>query len=65
MDPSLFSGLSAVLGSLVGGGASIATAWVTQKAQSRRELAHAEYRKREVLYTQFIVECARLVCRAG
>jgi len=61
MDASLFSGLSAVLGSLVGGGASIATAWFTQKAQSKRELAHAEIRKRELVYTEFIAECSKLV----
>ena len=61
MDPALFGGLCAVLGSLVGGGASIATAWFTQKAQSQREVVHAEIRKRELVYTEFIVECSRLI----
>jgi hypothetical protein len=61
MDPSLFGGLSAILGSLVGGGASIATAWFTQRAQSQRELVHSEIRKRELVYTEFIAECSKLV----
>ena len=64
MDPSIVSALSAVLGSLVGGSATIATAWVTQKTQSRRELAAAEIRKRELLYTEFIDECSKLAIDA-
>ena len=38
MDASAVSALSAVLGSLVGGSATVATAWVTQKTLTRREL---------------------------
>ena len=64
MDTAIISALSAVLGSLVGGSATIATAWVTQKTQSRRELVGAEIRKRELLYTEFIAECSRLAIDA-
>jgi hypothetical protein len=64
MDPSIVSALSAVLGSLVGGSATIATAWITQKTQSKRELAGAEIRKRELLYTEFIDECSKLAIDA-
>ena len=64
MDSSIVSGLSAVLGSLVGGGASIVTAWVTQRAQSQREAVHAEVRKRELVYTEFISECSKLAIDA-
>jgi hypothetical protein len=60
MDPALVSALSAILGSLVGGSATIATAWITQKTQSKRESAGAEIRKRELLYTEFIDECSKL-----
>lgn len=60
MDASFVSGLSAVFGSVVGGGASIATAWFTQRAQSRRETLNAEIRRRELVYTEFISECSRL-----
>ncbi len=64
MDPSLVSALSAILGSLVGGSATIVTAWITQKTQSRRELVGAEIRKRELLYTEFIAECSKLTIDA-
>jgi hypothetical protein len=64
LDSSIVSGLSAVFGSLVGGGASIATAWFTQRAQSRREAVHAEIRKRELVYTEFISECSKLTIDA-
>ena len=60
IDPAVVSGLSAVLGSLVGGLASVMTAWFTQRTQGRRELLTAEIRKREILYTEFIAECSRL-----
>jgi hypothetical protein len=64
LDPAIVSGLSAVFGALVGGVASIATAWFTQKAQSKREAVHAEIRKRELVYTEFISECSKLAIDA-
>jgi hypothetical protein len=60
METALITALAAVFGSIVGGSATIATAWITQKTQIKRELANAEIRKREALYTDFIVECSRL-----
>src|SRR5262245_15236005 len=60
METALVTALAAVLGSIVGGSATITTAWITQKTQIKRELANAEIRKRETLYTEFIVECSRL-----
>ena len=64
MDPSIVSGLSAVFGALVGGVASIATAWFTQRAQGQREAVHAEIRKRELVYAEFISECSKLAIDA-
>lgn len=62
MDITWVSALSGVLGSLVGGSVTFATAWVTQRTVSRRELINEEMRKRETLYNEFIGECAtRLV----
>ena len=52
--------MSAVLGSLVGGSASVMTTWMAQKTVSRREVAREELRKREALYGEFIGECAKL-----
>jgi len=61
MDPSIISATSAVLGSLVGGSATVATAWITQKTVNKRELLQMEIRKREALYGDFITECAKLI----
>jgi hypothetical protein len=60
MDATVVTALSAVMGSLVGGSASIATAWFTQRTQGRRELLSAEILKRETLYAEFISECSKL-----
>jgi hypothetical protein len=64
MDQAIISALAAVLGSLVGGASSIATAWFTQRAQSRRESVNAEIRRREAVYTEFINECSKLAIDA-
>ena len=36
MDATLVSAMAAVLGSLVGGSATVATAWFTQRTQGKR-----------------------------
>lgn len=60
MEASIVSALAAVLGSLVGGSATFATAWISQRTQSKRELIRAEISKRETLYGEFISECSKL-----
>ena len=64
MDATIVSALAAVLGSAVGGSVTLATAWITQKTQSRRQIVRAEIRKRETLYGEFIVECSKLLIDA-
>jgi hypothetical protein len=64
MEPGVVGALSAVLGSVVGGSASIATAWFTSKTQGRREVVRAEIIKREALYAKFISECSKLAINA-
>jgi hypothetical protein len=64
MDTTLLTAMSGVLGSLVGGSATVATTWITQRTASRRELVQIEYRHREVLYGEFISECSRLLIDA-
>ena len=59
MDATIVSAMAAVLGSLAGGAATLGTAWVTQRAQNRRELVAADIRNREALYAEFIRECSR------
>ena len=62
MDTAIVTAMAGVLGSLVGGSASVATTWVTQRALSKRELLRAEIRRRETLYGEFISECsARII----
>ena len=64
MDPTLIPAMSGVLGSLVGGSATVATAWLTQRTLTRRELNVRDMRQREKLYGDFIAECARLLIDA-
>ena len=61
MDATIVSALSGVLGSLVGGSATVATTWMTQKTLSKRELIREEIRYREALYGDFIRECSKQV----
>lgn len=60
MDPAILSAMSALLGSLVGGSASIVTAWIAQKTQSRHALIREEVTERAYLYTEFIDEITKL-----
>jgi hypothetical protein len=64
MDTNFIAAMSGVLGSLVGGSATVATAWVTQKTLTRRELNVRDMRQREKLYADFIAECAKLLIDA-
>jgi hypothetical protein len=61
MDTTIPTALAGIIGTLCGGSASVATAWVTQKTRARREELRAEVSKREALYGQFIDECSRHV----
>jgi hypothetical protein len=56
--------MAGVLGSLVGGSATVATAWLTQKTASKREMVQLEFRNREALYGEFIAECSKLLLDA-
>ena len=47
MDTAIVPATAGVLGSLVGDSATVATAWITQKAVNRRELTQLEMGKRE------------------
>ena len=61
MDATIVSAMAGVFGSLVGGSATVATSWITQKTLTKRELIGAEIRQHEALYGEFIRECSRLV----
>lgn len=64
MDAPLISVAAGLLGSIIGGSATIGTSWVAQKTLNRRELIRDEIRKREALYGEFIAECAKLLVDA-
>ena len=64
MDTPTISVLSGLVGSLIGGSATVATAWVTQRTLNRREVVRIEIGKRETLYGEFISECSRLLVDA-
>ena len=61
MNANVVTALAALLGSVAGASAAIATTWISQRSQTRRELAKSEMRKREMLYGEFITEAARLL----
>jgi hypothetical protein len=61
MDATIVTAMAGVGGSLVGGSATVATAWITQRTLNKRELIGAQIRQREALYGEFIRECSRLV----
>jgi len=64
MDAASVSALAGALGSLVGGSATVATAWITQKTLRKHEWIGAEIRQRETLYAEFIRESSKLVVDA-
>ena len=64
MDASLMTAMAGVLGSLVGGSATVATAWFTQRTAHQRELVQLEFKYRETLYGEFIAECSKLLIDA-
>ncbi len=64
MESTAITALAGVFGSVVGGSAMVATALLTQRIQTKRELIRAEIRKREALYGEFISECSRLLMDA-
>jgi hypothetical protein len=58
MDTAIVTALTGIFGSLLGGSASVATAWVTQRTSNKRKEFHAELTRRGTLYSQFIHECS-------
>ena len=61
---STITALAAIFGSLAGASATIATTWISQRAQGRQTLLEAAVRGKEDLYTQFIEESSKLIIDA-
>ncbi len=60
IDSTLITALAGVMGSAVGGLASFATTYFTQRNQTHRDLISREAAHREELYSQFVNEATNL-----
>jgi hypothetical protein len=64
IDPALLSAISALVGALMGGGASLAAAIYTQRYQDRLQRVARETAKREAVYADFIMSASKLLLNA-
>jgi len=60
MEQAYFSALAALTGSAIGGMTSLATSWMTQRAQFKAQQLGHDLARREELYKDFIEEATRL-----
>ena len=63
-DPAVLSAMSALIGAIVGGGASLAAAIYTQRYQDRLQRIAREIARREIVYAEFITNASKLFLRA-
>ena len=64
IDPTLLSPVSALIGALIGGGASIVAAIYTQRTQNRLQRFASEVAKREAIYADFVTSASNLILNA-
>ena len=64
IDPALLSPISALLGALIGGGASLSAAVYTQHTQNRLQRSANEVAKRETVYADFVMSASNLLLNA-
>jgi hypothetical protein len=64
IDPTLLSPVSALLGALVGGSASLLGAFYTQRSQDRVQRVASEVAKRETVYADFVMSASNLLLNA-
>jgi hypothetical protein len=64
IDPALLSATAALVGALIGGGASLAAAMYTQRYQDRLQRVARETTKREAVYADFIMNASKLLLNA-
>jgi hypothetical protein len=64
IDPSILSSVSALLGAIVGGSASLVAAIYTQRCQDRIRRVAREAEKREAVYADFIMHAANMLLNA-
>ena len=64
IDPTLLSPVSALLGALLGGGATLLGAIYTQHSQDRVQRVASEIAKRETVYADFVMSASNLLLNA-
>ncbi len=64
IDPAFLSASSALVGALIGGGASLTAAIYTQRYQNRLQRVAHETAKREAVYADFIMSASKLLLNA-
>ena len=64
IEPPLLSALAALIGALMGGGASLVAAIYTQRYQNRLQRIARETTKRETVYADFIMNASKLLLKA-
>jgi hypothetical protein len=64
IDPTLLGPVSALLGAIVGGGASLVAAIYTQRCQDRLQRIAREVEKREAVYADFIMHASNMLLNA-
>ena len=64
IDAAILSPVSALLGALVGGGASLCAAIYTQRCQDRLQRIAGEVAKREAVYADFVMSASNLLLQA-
>jgi len=64
IDPALLGPVSALLGAIVGGGASLVGAIYTQRYQDRLQRVAREVEKREAVYADFVMHTSNLLLNA-
>jgi hypothetical protein len=64
MDQAYVTALAALAGSVIGGVTSLATSWLTHRAQFRAQRAGHDLSRREDLYWDFIEEASKLYADA-
>lgn len=64
IDPPLLSSISALLGTIVGGGTSLIAAIYTQRYQDRLQRVAREVEKRETVYADFVMHASNMLLSA-
>jgi hypothetical protein len=64
IDPALLSPVSALLGALLGGGASLIAAIYTHRSRDLLQRVAAEITKRETVYADFVIHASNLLLHA-